>query len=165
MAEPSIAQLVVPAAAALGGVALGKAWDIVADTVRWKRQQRADAYSRFMAAAEAAYVEMAQVSEDFKKAALHDCIQEMTRASAAIDVFGDGDVARSAHTVWNFAVFDLADDALVAMNLETWGRKSDEYRKLIGQFRDAARKDLKGKPLGSGRTPAAPGRGSFRPLP
>jgi len=152
MADASIAQLIVPAGAALGGVALGKLWDIFADSVRWKRQQRADAYSRFIAAAETTYLEMAQVPEDFDKAALHTCILEMTRASAAIDVFGDGDVARCAHRLWNFAAIDLADDLLVEMDLETWGTQSEAYRSLVESFRDAARHDLKGKPLGSART-------------
>jgi chemotaxis protein histidine kinase CheA len=144
----SIASLVVPAAAVLAGVAVGKTWDVLASGVQWTRQQRATAYAEFLAAVEAIYFEMSQETRDYSAEKVDACVREATRADAVIDMFGSKDVAERAHKLWNFVALELNSREIAELDEAAWSPISDRFRTLIDAFRDVARRDLRQKPLG-----------------
>jgi hypothetical protein len=139
--------LIVPAGAALAGVALGKLWDSLLAGAAWKRERRGSAYASFIAALESAYIEMSQITEDFSVVKVDECVREATRCGAIVDMFASEDVARAAHRVWNFVALELNAHDVKKMSVEEWAPLSNTFRSLIEAFRDAARCELGEKPL------------------
>jgi hypothetical protein len=139
---PSLASLIVPAAAALAGVSLGKFWDHLMADSRWHREQRAQAYAAFIAAIEAVYIEMSQTTEDFSETRVDDCLREATRTGAVVDMFGSAAVAQCAHKVWNFAALELNCHEVRTLTAAEWLPVSQRFRQFIDDFRDSARKEL-----------------------
>jgi hypothetical protein len=163
MPGPALLPIFVPSGGIFLGLVVGKVLDGHYDRKRTSATRRADAYADFIAAAESMHSELSQRKKDYSSDRVRDADQRLTEASAIVDMFGDPDVVRCAHRVWNLLSVDVADTRHVSE--AKWGPISNQIRDMVNEFRDKARCDIDQKAIGERTEPAKPppGQPSVKP--
>jgi hypothetical protein len=130
---------VVAALAALSGVALGKVLDVLADSRRWLRDRRADAYGAFLGAA-ARYLSEAPTTWDREEATPQRL--ELDRVYGDLLVFG----STSGGSIAQGILRTLADIRRAYSEGIQAGEGVEqliaEYQVRVDQFRSAAKSEL-----------------------
>lgn len=140
---PPLWPIVLPALLTLGGVALGRFWDLFGEKGRWKRDQMSKAYAEFSGCADAFFVEVSVDDDHTDWQRAQNAYVGLTQAGAMVDIYGSTTVIHAAHRLWNWAMIIMNDWAgYEAMSEEAWAPRAEAFRSLLLEFTNGVRADI-----------------------